>query len=236
MSDPKILLCGPALDLQESAARLEMLRQITLPNATKFVVTTGKFDAKKEARTFNIEADYPTEPALLQTLAAEAVGSDLRDRRFRDGYDLFCLRRILAAHEGFDLALLLREADRFEDRWPELRSSIRNELFLTFAEQRPEGDELNSATNLLINLRDKRAAAFLDRVATVYASGAAYAMTHYSLDAALSLSWNSLRLEEMIAQRQQAVRPPEVSGCNSSAGPRISSRSQPFVSPAAFVR
>ena len=234
MSDPKILLCGPAIDLQESAARLEMLRQITLPNATKFVVTTGKFDAQKEARAFNVEADYPAEPALLETLAMEAGGSDLRDR-FRDGYDLFCLRRILAVHDGFDLALLLREADRFDDRWPELRCS-RNEPFLTFTQQRPDEDELNLATNLLVDLRDKRATAFLDRVGMIYASGAAYAMTRYSLDAALSLSWSSLRLEELIAQRQQAVRTPEPSDRNSSAGPRTGSHSQPFVGPAAFIR
>jgi hypothetical protein len=213
-----------------------MLRQIAVPNVTKFVVTTGKFDAHKEARAFNIEADYPAEPALLQTLAMEAGGSDLRDQRFRDGYDLFCLRRILEVHDGFDFALLLREADGFDDRWLELRSSIRDKLFLTFVQPRPERDELNSVTNLLIDLRDKRAAAFLDRVGMIYASGAAYAMTRYSLEEALSLAWNSLGLEEMIAQRQQATRMPEASGRNSFAGPPTGPRSEPFVGPAAFVR
>jgi hypothetical protein len=69
MPEPRVLLCGPALDLAESAASLEMLRGIAMPDAEKFVVTTGKFDTQKDARAFNIEADYPAQTAYMQTLA-----------------------------------------------------------------------------------------------------------------------------------------------------------------------
>ena len=60
-----------------------------LPNATKFVITTGKFDAEKAASTFNIEGSYPAEPAHLQTLARYAAAGP-GEQCFRDGYDLFC--------------------------------------------------------------------------------------------------------------------------------------------------
>ena len=98
LSEPTILLCGPALDAEESAVSLEVLRQVALPGAAKFLVTTGKFDTEGAAKGFNVEADYPAEPAYLQTLLRWSAAGGLDDPRFRDGYDLYCLGRILARH------------------------------------------------------------------------------------------------------------------------------------------
>lgn len=201
MSDARVLICGPAIDAAESADRLDMLGHIKLPTATKFVITTGKFDAHKAARTFNVEADYPAEPAHLQTLARSAETSSWPEPRFRDGYDLFCLRRLLAKHEGFDFAVLLREGTGFDERWSELRSRINGKLFVTFDVKSPSAPEGGTSTNLLIDLTDKRASVLLDRAGRLYASGTVYAIAAYSLDDTLHLALDALRLEQLITPR-----------------------------------
>lgn len=200
MSDPRILLCGPALDPTESANRLEMLRLVALPNATKYVVTTGKFDAQKLAKTFNINAEYPAEPAYLHTLAAWAEFPDRCEPRFRDGCDLFCLRSILAKNGDFDYAILLREAVGFQERWPNLRAGAEGKMFLSFHEGLSAASD-PAAANVLFNLRDKRASRFLDLASELYRTGAVYAMTPYSLERALMAAVDGLRLEDEIDRR-----------------------------------
>lgn len=196
MPDPRILVCGPALNGAESASRLAMLRGVSLPNATKFLVTTGKFDAQTDARTFNIEAQYPAETAYLQTLARWAEVPDWPDARFRDGYDLFCLQRVLTANPGFDIAVLLREATDFETRWPALVRDLNGQLYLTL--ETIDSSAANSGPSLLINMTDQRAKVFLDLASQIYLAGASYAIEPYSLDRALDLAVESLSLESSL--------------------------------------
>jgi hypothetical protein len=198
LSDPRILLCGPAIDSAESGARLEMLRQIELPNATKFVVTTGKFDGQKPARTFNVEANYPSQPARLLTLARWACCGAAPEPRFRDGYDLFCLDRILDESGGFDLAMLVRDATGLEQRWPELRSSIGDELFLTFRAASHGAAAAADAVNVLFNLTHPGSRRFFDHISGLYRDGAFYGIEDYSLGKALDLAFQSMRIEALL--------------------------------------
>jgi hypothetical protein len=120
LSDPTLLILGPALDSSETARSLANLGSVDLPNATKFVITRGKYDAGGAARTFNIDSGYPAEIAMLQSLASAAGCAVRDDPRFRDGYDLFCIRRLLERNAGFDRLLLLREPAGLERSWPEM--------------------------------------------------------------------------------------------------------------------
>ena len=94
--------------------------------------------------------------------------------------------------KGFASAVLLRNAGGFDDRWPELRSALNDKLFLTFVPKSVEQVGELGATNLIIDLTDERAGPFLERVGEVYASGASYAITSYSLDAALRLGLEAM--------------------------------------------
>lgn len=181
LSESTILLCGPALNAAESAASLEKLRALNLPGGAKFLVTTGKFDTEGVAKGVNVEADYPSEPPFLQTLLTWSDAGGLPDPRFRDGYDLYCLRRVLARFQPFEFAVLLRQdAGNLEERWPELRKSVDGHLFLTFGNQ--------SSPSLLVDLKDARATAFLESAWQLYITGAIYGLDDYAFDRALGLA------------------------------------------------
>lgn len=197
MSEPRLLICGPAINAAESTRCLAMMRGIDTPNATKFVITTGKFDAEQAASTFNIEASYPAEIAELQTLARAAEPEGAGKQCFRDAYDLYCLRRLVEERKGFEFAVLMRSAAGFDELWPGLHSRVKGELFLTFAPQ-PVDETGLIATNLVIDLTDERAGPFLDRIGEVYGSGASYSIAGYSLDAGLHVAFEAMGLEETI--------------------------------------
>lgn len=186
MSDEKLLIVGRALDPEESSATLQMLDSFDWPNATKCVVTIGKLDSRTVAKTVNVEAGYPADPAHLQTLAAWAECPHREDARFRDGYDLFCLRRVLEREHGFDYALLVRDASGLMERWPDLLSRIEDRPFLTLSSNENVGA-------LLLNLRDERAPEFLDCAWELYLSGTVYALPTYSFDEALSAAHQAVR-------------------------------------------
>ena len=188
MSDARILLCAPALNASESLAGLEMLRALTLSGATKFIVTTGKIETQKEARTFNVEAGYPAETALLQTLSRWAEMPERPDARFRDGYDLFCLHRIVSENKGVDIAVLLRNGSDLQARWPSLRRGLEGQLYQT-------SQTAETGPDLLINVADYRARRFLDRAVQFYLTGGAYAMEPYDLDRVLGLVAKAIELE-----------------------------------------
>ena len=181
MSEESLLICGPGLEAADSEASLQRLGQIGLAGATKVVVTTGKFETDGAAKRINVDADYPPEPAHLQTLLRWAGLNDLSDPRFRDGFDLYSLRRILARHAQSDFALVLRSgAAGFDDAWPELRATLEGRPFLCFG-----GDGAPSRRNLLVDLRDSRTGAALQAAEQLYSTGAVFALAPYSLDAAL---------------------------------------------------
>ena len=200
MPEPSILICGPAAQTEESVASLDLLRQVTLPNAAKYLVTTGKFDSEGAAKTVNVEADYPADTAHLQTLLRWAKIRDLRDQRFRDGYDLYCLRRIVTRFKGSDYAVLLRNgAAAFQNHWPKLQESVRGQLFQTFGRSAGARGQV-PGKNLILDLQDERSADFLETAWELYATGAVYGMTLYSLDLALSTALDALRVERMLRQ------------------------------------
>lgn len=202
MPEPLILLCGPALDAGESAASLDLLRRVALENAAKFLVTTGKFDSEGEAKTVNVEANYPAETAHLQTLLRWADIGDLSDPRFRDGYDLYCLRRILGRFKKFHHAVVLRDGAARQDRWPELQERIGGRLFLTFGED--SSDDSAARPSLIINVKDPRTSSFLDAAWELYRTGAVYGMPQYALDDALSIAVEALELEQVLRQPIEA--------------------------------
>jgi hypothetical protein len=193
MPEPRVLLCGPALDLAESAASLEMLRGIAIPGAEKFVVTTGKFDTQKDARAFNVEADYPAQTAYMQTLARWAEVPEWPDRRFRDGYDLYCLQRILAANDRFDIAVLIRDGGNFSEHWPQLLEKLADSYFLVFgAEGGPAG--------LVLNLQKEGVGAFLDYGLQIFSTGRSYAIEPYDLDRVLKLAHGALDFGDALSR------------------------------------
>jgi hypothetical protein len=199
-----MLLCGPALDTNESAASLDMLRQVTLSNAAKFVVTTAKFDAQDIAKSVNVQADNPREPAYLQTILNWSEIGDLADPRFRDGYDLYCLQRILARQKRFDYAVMLRGSApaTFEARWPELQRAVEGRLFLTLDEEPAIDSTAARLPTFLIDLRDERVGAFLDAAWQLYLTGAVYGLTAYSLERALSIALDSIELEASLREQR----------------------------------
>lgn len=195
MSDPRILLCGPALDAVESACSLEMLQSVTLPNVTKYVVVSGKFNVNKSVKAFNVDTGYPAEPVQLQTLAAWAEVPHRDDPRFRDGYDLFCLRGILAKNGPPDIAVLLRDSLGFDELWPDLLANAQDKMFLTFSGSKPSAVVDATRQNILFNLQDENVHDLLDLGWDLYATGAVYGISPYSLDAAFMTAANAQRFE-----------------------------------------
>lgn len=188
MSEPRVLVCGPSPERMAPAQALEMLRQVTLPHAAKVVVTNGKFDTQKAAKTFNLEAGYPPEPAQLQTLSTWAGLPARSSEQYRDGFDLFALRAVLRRDGPFDYVLLLRARADLEERWAELRDQVEGKLFVTFDDD-----------NVLFDFRDVWTTGFLERAWELYVTGTVYAIDDYSLQAALAAAANAVRLEREIA-------------------------------------
>lgn len=217
MSDPRILLWGPAIDASETRARIEMLERANLPNATKFAVTTGKFDARGNARTFNVEANYPAEPAKLHTLACWVETADLHDQRFRDGYDLFCLRRLLEEHSKFDLAVMLRDPRGLEDRWTAVLAHLEAHPFMVFGGEATQDSTAATGTNLVVDLRNRHARPLLEVVGEVYQAGLAYAITDYSLERSLDLALRSLQIREALCGTVHS-RAASIAGARAPAG------------------
>lgn len=188
MPEPRILLCGPSPQTMAPQQALEMLRQTKLANALLCVITNGKFDTDKAAKTFNVDAGYSPEPPRLLTLAAWA-GLPSRSAEQRvDGHELFALRSVIKRDGPFDYALLQRGPTRIDERWSDLQAKIEGKLFLPVQHR-----------SVLFNLRDDRAPAFLDQAWTFYSSGAVYGMADYSLKAALAVAAEAVRLEREIA-------------------------------------
>ena len=210
MPEPTILCCGPALDPGESASSLEMLRRISLAGAAKFVVTTSKFDAGDDVKAVNVEGSYPAEPAVLQTLVRWAEGDGLQDPAFRDGYDLYCLSRILERHKRFEYAVLLRGgASTFDSRWSALRDEVNDRLVVTFDEDNAGVGIANSRPSLLIDLGDERTLDFLAAALELYSTGAVFGMAEYSLDRALSIALSSVeRRSSLLRAADEVVEQP----------------------------
>jgi hypothetical protein len=196
LSEPTILLMAPALNEADSASGLEALLRVNLPKATKYVVTVGKFDARKLVNTFNIESGYPAEPTCLQTLASWAGVPHLEDSRFRDGYDLFCLRSILAKSGSYDYAILLRDAGSTEQDWAELAQKMEDRLFLALSI--PAAAAAGARASMMFNLADERSAGFLDLAWELYVTGTVYGLSPYSFDQALDIATDAQRIERQI--------------------------------------
>lgn len=198
MSEPAVLLLGPAIDAGESATSLERLGSLSLPNSTSYVVTTGKFDTRKLAKTFNVEAGYPGEVTVLQTFAAWAEIPYRTDARFRDGYDLFCLRSLLAKVDSFDYAVLVRNATSLQERWPELLTELQERLFVVLG----SGSPTSGSPSLVLNLADPRISPFLECAIELYLTGAVYGIPRYSLAEALITAARSAETERAISQHR----------------------------------
>ncbi len=198
MSEPSILLFAPAIDSKETARSLTMLRSITLPNTTKYFATNGQFDGQNPPKSRDVEALYPAALPFLRTLGTWAERSNPSDERFRDGYDLYCLRTILDETEGFDFALLLREVEEFDEQWPELHTNVDGQAFLTFAALKTGSPAPVAARNVIFDLGDRRVAGLVEAACELYFSGAAYAMPDYCLDDALATALHSMTLEDEI--------------------------------------
>lgn len=204
MSNPRVLLCRTALNCSEAAAGLEVLRAVQLENATKFLVTTGKFDAENVAVKFNVDAGYPADAAYLQTIAAWAEQPHSTEPRFRDGYDLFCLRRLLGKHPDFEFAVVLRDRAGFDEWWVESQGETGGELFLALAPATAENGE--AAPNVVFRLDDDRTSDFLELAWELYATGAVFGMVDYSFDLALETAAEALRL---VDEHARATTPME---------------------------
>ncbi len=198
MFEPSVLLFAPAIDAKETARSFNMLRSIALPNTTKYFATNGQFDGRHPIKSRDVEALYPAALPFLRTLGTWAERSSPSDERFRDGYDLYCLRTILAETEGFDFAVLLREVEEFDEQWPELQTNVDGQAFLTFAAPKTNSSAPVAGRNVIFNLGDRRVVGLVERACELYFSGAAYAMQEYCLDDALATALHSMTLEDAI--------------------------------------
>ena len=184
MSDSALLILGPAFDADESARSLANLARIDLPAGTKFVVTRGKVPTDGTVKTFNIDNGYPAEIAELRTLATFAGRGFRDDPCFRDGYDLFCIRRLLERHGEFDRLLLMRDPDARAAHWPGMQARAADRLFATDADDR----------NLLLNLAEPSCRAMIDMAWALYHSVAAHALHPYGLGTALTAASEAVEL------------------------------------------
>jgi len=195
MFEPTVAILAPALDELESTANLMCLRSADLPNGKKFLVTHGKMDVGDPVQALNAAANYPSEPAHLQTLAAWAAVQTRTDPRFRDGHAIYCMRRLLDRQKSFDYLLLLRDGADLGMRWVESRSEADAQLLTTFAGEA-------SGINLLLKTSDARSMELLDCLWSLYLSGAVYAISPYSLDAAVEAAKDAHRLSSVATSMQ----------------------------------
>jgi hypothetical protein len=191
LPDPSVLIVATALNMSEAERSLEVLKSIDLPNAVKCVAGPGKVDTRKQAKAFNIESGYPSEPAHLHTLGAWAGTESLTDECFRDGYDLFCLRRLLHDDDAFDFALLVCAPVHLHTDWSCLQAAVSDKLFLKFGAE-ISGESAGGRPNIAFNLRNDRSADFLDASWELFKTGAAYAIAPYSFEAILCTAQNAL--------------------------------------------
>lgn len=166
----------------EPADALEMLRPAELPKLTKCVLTDAKFDTQRVAKTFNIEANYPPEPALLRTLAGWSGLGDEAAERLADGLQIFALRSVVDRDGPFGTVIVQRNPCDFTQRWAALIEQLGDELYL----------ELGKG-NVVLNL-NAGSKALLDALWTLYETGAVYGFTGYSFGAALAAAADSVRV------------------------------------------
>lgn len=184
MPDARILLLGPAPNRMAPEQALEMLRPAEIPGLTKCVLTRAKFDTKKAAKTFNIEANYAPEPVELQTLAAwSEVGTAECAEQLNDAMELFALRAVIERDGPFDYVILQRQAFDLAERWPALVDELGEKLYLNLGEE-----------GLLLKLNTPSASDLIDALWELHLTGAVYAMEDYSAGAALALAANAVRL------------------------------------------
>jgi hypothetical protein len=182
----RVLLIGTAMSGAESAEALARLARTSIPDSRKIVITTGKFDSGDIAARFNVEAGYPAAIAQLQTMASWA-GADCRENRpFRDGYDLFCLRSVLAKYRDADYAILLRSGE-IDGDWLKARSRLESSLHAVFPEH------ADGSCNVAFGL-GAASDTFLDLAWDLYQSGAVFALEPYTLSAALTTAAEALAM------------------------------------------
>jgi hypothetical protein len=162
---------------------LEMLRRAELPRLTKCVLTEAKFDTKKAAKTFNIGAKYEREPVELQTFAHWSGLKGGSSEQLADGLELFALRAVIEREGPFGWLILQRRPADLTQRWPQLVNDLGDQLFLHFDE-----------TNVLINLRAERSAAFLGAWWDLHISGAIYSFDSYSESKAMAVAARAVAL------------------------------------------
>lgn len=185
MSDPKILLfgCGNAgADPDRALSRIE---QITLPAGERLVLSSGKFDARKRARTLNIEAGYPAAMIAFQNRFRHADDVDAR-LHFEDGFDILSISESMDRLAGFDFLLMMRSDIKQSIAWPDVTDQMRNRHFLLFDSEIGAAAVTPEARNILIDLRDPKKA-FLLAMRDIYQTGAAFAVEPYSLATVLDL-------------------------------------------------
>jgi len=214
--EPRFLVVASAIDPSESAAGLEILTSVTIPNTTKYIAATGKVSSGNGVKSFKIEANYPPELPSLQTLAAWAGFRGRSGHRFRDGADLFCLREILKKESGFDFAVLLRESVPDGD-CGDLSGILEGMPFASFHLD-ADGNLKKGGKNVLFDLRRPDGFSLLDLAFDLHATGAVYAMKPYSLDVCLGAVADALPL--ILGSSADEVAAPQT-GLNFSHGPKL---------------
>lgn len=176
-----------------------------MPNALKFLATTGKFDSQDIAKRVNVDASYPQEPALIQTLGAWAEISTDDDQRIRDSFDLFCLRFLLEKNAGFEFALLLRN-DRSDIELDVLRRRMGRRLFLVFGSPMNGADNASAACNVLFRINGERCERFLAYARELYLTGAVYGLAPYSFEEALAMAVEAVEIQDEMRSRMRSPK------------------------------
>lgn len=194
MSEPSVLLIASALDRGEAATVARALERVRLSNASRYVVTSDRFEAPPGIRTFNAEAGYPPEPPRLETLAAWSGVPCRSDARLRDAYAFFCLQKLIAKENAFDYAIVVGGPHSVDENCAELVKETGENLFRT------------SSTNpsiAVVNLAHEQSDALLELMDDIYLTGAAYALSPYTLELVLRTAEAALQLTREVRDRSQ---------------------------------
>lgn len=186
MSEPKILLFGCGHAGADPERCLALVEQIAIPADQRLVLSSGKFDARKRARTLNIEAGYPAAMIAFQNRFRLANDRDAQ-LHFEDGFDILSICENIDRLSGFEYLLLMRRAFKQPSSWSDMTEQMNGRHFLIIDLMMGSDENVSDTCNVLIDLRDSERL-FLLALRDIFETGTAFAIEPYSFQKVLDIA------------------------------------------------
>lgn len=183
MSEPRILLLGCASAGADPASALALVETIAVPGGERLVLTTGKFDTRKRARTLNVEAGYPPSIVAFQNRFLDADGINAR-LHYEDGFDVLSISESMDRLSGFDFLIMMRTAFEQPADWSQVLDWNAIQHFRLFGSRIDAQAAGPDARNLLIDVRASDQL-FLHALRDLFQTGSTFAIEPYSLEQTL---------------------------------------------------